>query len=317
MSPTQQMPSKPQSTRVAAENPVFGRRASTGLRCIAMLAALLACVPLVSTSQGADQSPDADQVISAFPDTAWFDAKTDGYRPPQTRDLYDNPLRSDGFRNQSRQKRTWSEFWESLFDWDWDWGWSGSGTGTVTSFFDSKIFTYLVYAVVTVIILFLLGLLAWFLLRDALPSFRQKTAAPKRIEIDPAKVADLPFDAKPDMGDPLSAAKAFMNTGEFDKATIYLYGYMLLALDQQNHLYLQKGKTNRMYLNEIGSVPLRDILQPVQRTFEASFFGQHSVSREDFMEHWNTLEEFHRLVSMPAVRPQAAGNSSPTIGVAV
>ncbi|HBE69483.1 MAG TPA: hypothetical protein DDW52_15165 [Planctomycetaceae bacterium] len=318
MSPTAQETLPPPRCSRAEFNPqAFRCFSSRPLLCwkYALSLVLLGALPF-AVSQATAQAPDADQAISTFPDSVWFDAETDGYRSPRTRELHDNPIRNDGFRNNSKQ-RTWSEFWESIFDWDWNWDWGGAGGGAMTSFFDSKVFTFLVYAVVTLIILLLLGFLVWFLLRDALPNFRQKTAAPKRIEIDPAKVADLPFDAKPDMGDPLSAAKAFMNSEEFDKAIVYLYGYMLLALDQQNHLYLQKGKTNRMYLNEIGSLPLRDTLQPVQRTFESSFFGKHAVSRESFMEHWSTLEAFHQLVSEPAVRPQTSRDAKPAIGVAV
>jgi hypothetical protein len=119
------------------------------------------------------------------------------------------------------------------------------------------------------------------------------------VEIDLARVEELPFEVRAAALDPLSEAQRLMRSGNYDAAIVYLYGYMLLALDQTRKIHLQKGKTNRMYLRELSRVEkgtLRRIVESTMLAFEQVYFGKHSLSAEHFQLLWEQVDEFNRLV---------------------
>ncbi|GAB5402678.1 MAG: hypothetical protein Aurels2KO_09090 [Aureliella sp.] len=242
---------------------------------------------------------DADEVLSDFPDTKWFDSETNTYLPPRDAPLRDNMLRKEGRVAGPTIQTDWWDFW------DWDW-WDSSTTGTTGgSLWGETFLTYFFYTLLFILFVAIVALLTWFLLRDSFPALRQRKQEAGEIVIDRARIEALPFEAKPDMGDPLAMAKRFRTDGQYDKALVYLYGYMLLALDQRQHIYLQKGKTNRMYLGEIGIEEMQQVVRPVQLAFEASFFGKHPIGHERFAEIWATLDTFHALAAREPVTNMA------------
>lgn len=248
----------------------------------------------------AAETVDSKEVLSGFPDARWFDSETDSYRPPKVTPFRDNPIREGGWTSAARDRTTQ--------DWEWpDWL-----TGANVDW-SSSVFVYVFYSLLTIAAIIVISLVVWFLLRDSFPSLSERRREPVgEIAIDSARIEDLPFEARPDMGDPLAAARELFSRGKLDAALVYLYGYMLLALDRRRHIYLQKGKTNRMYLREIGMTPLRETVRPVQLAFEDSFFGKHPVNAEEFGAHWQAIEQFHALVAESPVQPTDA---APKIGV--
>lgn len=256
---------------------------------------------LGGTFCSAAESVDSEEVLAGFPEARWFDSETDSYRPPKVTPFRDNSIRHDGWN--STQNRKWN--------WDWEWpDWlSGANVDWSSSFFAYALYAFLIAAAIVVI-----SLLVWFLLRESFPTLsgRRRESAGGEIVIDSARIEDLPFEARPDMGDPLAVARELFSRGELDAALVYLYGYMLLALDRRRHIYLQKGKTNRMYLREIGMASLRQTVRPVQLAFEDSFFGKHPIKAEQFQAHWQAIEQFHILVADSPIQPTDA---APVIGV--
>ncbi|MFK7736771.1 MAG: DUF4129 domain-containing protein [Pirellulaceae bacterium] len=248
----------------------------------------------------AADSVDSEEVLAGFPEAKWFDSETDSYRAPKVTPFRDNPIREDGWSSTPREEATW--------DWEWpDWL-----TGANANW-SSSVLAYILYGMLIVAAIAVICLVVWFLLRDSFPSLAERSRQPAgEIEIDAARIEDLPFETRPNMGDPLAAARELFSRGKLDAALVYLYGYMLLAMDRRQHIYLQKGKTNRMYLREIGMESLRDTVRPVQLAFEDSFFGKHPITAEQFGTHWEAIEQFHLLVAESPVRPT---NAAPKIGV--
>jgi hypothetical protein len=135
-------------------------------------------------------------------------------------------------------------------------------------------------------------------MRSWLPGRRLDQLKRKEIAIDPTRVVDLPFEAQAEMQDPLAYAKYLIAQGNFDEAVIFIYGYMLLALDRAGKILLHRGKTNRMYLHElVGEPELRSILLPAMLAFEDVFFGRHAIERERFQKIWSGLDHFHRALA--------------------
>ncbi len=131
------------------------------------------------------------------------------------------------------------------------------------------------------------------------------------IAIDPTRVVDLPFDAREEMLDPLQAARKMAEAGDYDGAVQYLYGYMLLALDRAGQIVLHRGKTNRMYMLELGSRTLRDLLKPTMLAFEDVFFGRHAIDRARFTQLWNNLDQFHAELA-PVMQGQQLASEGAT-----
>lgn len=127
------------------------------------------------------------------------------------------------------------------------------------------------------------------------PPTRQREA--EGIE-DEAKLARLPVEVKKPVGNLLDEARRLMEQGRYDAAIVYLFSHMLIQLDGANLIRLSRGKTNRQYLRELrGDTTVREILQTTVGAFEASFFGHHSLSRDQFMRCWSGLEAFQRRIS--------------------
>ena len=135
----------------------------------------------------------------------------------------------------------------------------------------------------------------------------------KAIAIDPARVADLPFEAQIEMQDPLAYARHLVSQGFYDEAILFLYGYMLLALDRAGKIVLHRGKTNRMYLHELVNEPrLRELLVPAMLAFEDVFFGRHRLEPQRFLKIWAQLDNFHRALA-PAIADLASSDSGQVV----
>jgi hypothetical protein len=68
--------------------------------------------------------------------------------------------------------------------------------------------------------------------------------------------------------------------GDFRLALMFLYSYLLIELDAQQLLRLQRGKTNRDYSRELGrSATVYDCFQATMLAFEQVFFGRYQLTR--------------------------------------
>jgi hypothetical protein len=148
----------------------------------------------------------------------------------------------------------------------------------------------------TVLVLLLL-LLAWFIARTFLKSELTETKVSKVVETsrDVDRVEKLPFQLRKTAGDFLSEARRLYEAGSYSEAIIYLYSHLLVQLDKHHVIRLAKGKTNRQYAREARARPLlKEILDRTMIAFEDVFFGHHELSRQQFEDCWQRLDEFHQ-----------------------
>jgi hypothetical protein len=112
-------------------------------------------------------------------------------------------------------------------------------------------------------------------------------------ELEAAKMTELPFEVEQLMVGMLAEATRLRALGDYSKAIIYVYGHVLVQLDDARLIRLSKGKTNRIYLREIQNRnQLKGFVGPLIHLFEFAFFGKHSVSMESFESIWNKLPAF-------------------------
>jgi hypothetical protein len=234
---------------------------------------------------------DAEQALRNFPRNSWYDPDAQQYIPPQVLPADDSPLRQAGWVEKSPSTAASDATFDSSW---WDWlptllNWNGL----------AEWLPRLLFAILGLALLIVIGSLTYYSLRSYLPGGLRKKKSAEAIEIDPARVMELPFEVQAVDSHPLAEAERLMHAGDYNAAIVFVYGYLLLALDQSRKIHLQKGKTNRMYLREIGpETRLREILYRTMLRFEDCYFGKHSISREQFMEVWGQVDEFHRRLEV-------------------
>lgn len=262
-------------------------------RSLMMLAAFACSVwfnfsGVVSKAEGSDGDVDAYEAVQSIGSSSWYDPKTDGYKRPTVKKLSDNPLRNDGWvaeKQNERKKKQQAN--------------TGGTRGGWFSGVDTSLFSAIVLTCLAVLLIVVIGLLAFHSLRNYMPGKWEPKEKARSIEIDPMKIQDLPFEVqRATHANPLAEAEALMRAGRYDQAMIFLYGYMLLALDQSRKIELQKGKTNRMYMRELkNQPPLKSLVEQVMLGFEDVYFGKHPIGKERFAAVWARVEEFHQLIT--------------------
>ncbi len=233
----------------------------------------------------------AQEAVRELGTSDWLDADRLTYRPPQPAPDYDDPTRIHGRLAAPKSVAPATTPPPT----------TGTGTGWFTFDLDLSVVVWFVLG------LLLTGLIIYLML-TSMKSWRGRKRiklSTASIAIDPARVSDLPFEAEAAMEDPFAHAKRLIELNDYNAAILFLYGYMLLALDRAAKISLHRGKTNRMYLFELQSERrLRELLWPVMLAFEDVFFGRHDLDRERFMSLWMQLDEFHTLLA-PVVAAEA------------
>lgn len=246
------------------------------LACTAILCG--ACRSSIATDSVTIESEKALKKITGN----WYDADKGAYRPPVLSKPLDDSIRRNGWVGKKKvpkppnpNKRSWS--------------WANLGFGELAG--------WLVFGGLGTILLIGLIAIAYHFFGGQFPAMGRKTVK-SAIKVDMTKVEDLPFEVSATNDDPLAYAQSLMLAGHYNQAVVYLYGYMLLALDQSRKIHLQKGKTNRMYLRELRSeTELQSIVNTTMLAFEDVFFGRHDIDRARFELLWQQLDAFHHLLS--------------------
>ena len=257
---------------------------------------ILLCVGSLITSFAnttfADSEPvkvDSEKAIKNITGR-WYDADNNSYRPPVLSKPIDDSIRQGGWLGTKKTPATPTTTTAP-------WNWSNFGIS-------SEMLGWIVFGSLGSVLLFGLLAIAYYYFSDSVPAFRRKNASKDSIKVDMAKVEDLPFEVSATNDDPLAYAEELMRAGRYNEAVVYLFGYMLLALDQSRKIHLQKGKTNRMYLRELRSeTQLKEIVNKTMLAFEDVFFGRYDIDRARFEMLWDQRDEFHRLIR-PAAAPQ-------------
>jgi hypothetical protein len=248
----------------------------------ACLVALGALVAVSSASAAIEKATiDSEKALKKITG-GWFDSQSGTYRPPVLSKPIDDTIRKSGWLGKQKlpkPARTGP-----------NWNWANLGLS-------GELFGWIVFGVLGSVLLFGLIAIAYYYFGDYMPTFRRKSSAKDAIKVDMTKVEDLPFEVPTTNDDPLSYAESLMRAGRYNEAVVYLYGYMLLALDHSRKIHLQKGKTNRMYLREIRSeLQLQAIVSKTMLAFEDVFFGRYDIDRARFEMLWQQRDEFHRLI---------------------
>lgn len=183
--------------------------------------------------------------------------------------------------------------------------WEGpsSAPAAAGGFGGLQLATVLIFTVAAAV----LGTLLYLLLRN----FR-----PAAVALEPVKRAEqftrtvdaehlpMPVEVRPD--DFLSEARRLHSQGKFREAVKYLYAHQLVMLDRAHHIRLEKGKTNRQYLQDLSRTApsgVEALVLASIESFEAAFFGSLTPTPERMDFLWRGQEQLAAaLVRAPPPR---------------
>lgn len=265
--------------------------------CLSIMFATFANPCLADQADSEKAEIDADSAVKKITGR-WYDSGSGTYRPPVLSKPIDDTIRQSGWLGE---RKTPAPSTTTTAPWSWaNLGLSG------------ELFGWIVFGVLGSVLLFGLLAIAYHYFGDYVPAIRRKSKTNEAIKVDMTKVEDLPFEVNANNDDPLAYAEELMRAGRYNEAVVYLFGYMLLALDHSRKIHLQKGKTNRMYLRELRSeTQLKEIVNRTMLAFEDVFFGRYDIDRARFEMLWAQRDEFHRLI-----RPVAAPDVGPVAKIA-
>lgn len=214
----------------------------------------------------------------ALRDYPWYDAEKHELNPVTLKSSTGDAAHRDS---------TWKSNWP---EWNWP-DWDLSWMGPFAQFLGYLILVLLVVGIVALIV----RLIQNAQITIATGVRHEDEEIQRRGDID--RVEALPFPVLRQRGDLLEAARQAYQAGRFDDAMVCLFSYFLVQMDRAQMLRLERGKTNRQYLREVGGrSQAGSILEPAMLAFEDVYFGHHALDRSRFESSWNRLDEFHELV---------------------
>ena len=195
-------------------------------------------------------------------------------------------------RHDSIYKDSGTSWWTRWLE-----GLRGSGTGNsaLTDFFSwiAEVWRFLIYTLLAIILIALLFFLFRSEMFQAFIGRRRISNFEEDIEQQRAKVSDLPFEIEQPLVGLRAQAERFRNLGDYSKAIVYLYSYLLVELDQANCIRLERGKTNGSYMRELASwTGLSSYMRPTVRLFELAYFGRREIDRGSFEDLWSKITSF-------------------------
>lgn len=115
------------------------------------------------------------------------------------------------------------------------------------------------------------------------------------------RIAELPAELRDTDVNPRTELERLMQRGDFDRAIVFLYGHQLLMLDRVALLRLSRWKTNNQYVRETrgNRTPAGDLLAATVQAFERSYFGRHSLNRQQFDALWQSNLRLESMIAQP------------------
>ncbi len=145
----------------------------------------------------------------------------------------------------------------------------------------STIGTAIMYVVAAILAIVLVGALIYGFLKLESGDGSEEMDAEKRKRKIRDHIKHLPFEIEEQDGDFETFAEKSFRDGDYANAVIYLFADLLVAMSESGLVRLQRGKTNRQYLNEIWEHrEIRPYYQEVMTAFEDAFFGKHEIGKQ-------------------------------------
>jgi hypothetical protein len=174
----------------------------------------------------------------------------------------------------------------------WNWDWLDPYLKWIPSF-PTSVLQWLAWIAIGL----LLAGIVYFLVH----AYRRNAGQKRTKQEEPVGTIDrieaLPIPLPSIRTDLLAEARRCYEDGNYAQAIAYYFSYQLVRLDRRHVIRLDRGKTNRQYLREVGRQPaIRSLLEQTMTTFEEVYFGHRPIDRAQFETCWSRLDEFEHLI---------------------
>jgi len=234
-----------------------------------------------TAAYNAGQEPiDTDsQVVKRSTHSVWFDPEKKSIRP----------LKVQKSNVDVSDRHDWID---KPSQWDWSWfKFIGDLFGDLFAFLFAGWKIILVVAIVLIACVILFVVFR-FRGENGRRTIHDRDGALAR-EREQEKIRDLPFELEQSTHGLFALAEKYRAAGDYSKSIIYLFSHALVEMDHARCIRLARGKTNRVYLNELrGRESLGGFAIQLVNAFELVFFGKHSLSQEAFEGIWGQLPAF-------------------------
>ncbi len=278
--------------------------------CRILLIAVSWLVTGIGWAQESNPGDDAD-AFRRGSHSVWVDPKTESvrYEEEQLRrtDVSD---RHDSIRQPSSSKSLWERLFGAPGERSETWEWL---TELFQGFFDVWRFALFVgLAILLIVVLsFIFGRSRFSIRRG-----RSNTLSLQEdLESQRARMSDLPFELEHSEIGLRAQADRYRAAGDYSRAIVYLFSYVLVELDRHERIRLERGNTNGYYVRSLRSHAfLYPFMLRLVQTFESVFFGRYALSGEQFDALWNQLDTFHdALLHAPDSKALPGPNRSTTV----
>jgi hypothetical protein len=256
-------------------------------------------------SLGQDESRLQGQALQRGTDPVWADLKQEAVHYGA------RPLSRDDLEARDR----WADDGTSGGFWSWLLGRGNSGStrsntgatsGTSPFWTDfwGWVFYILYYGMLIAIAASLVAGFIWLLKSQELFWVLRKNRRldqAEDLQAQQAKYSDLPVELERGVLGLKAQAAALRDQGDYSKAIIYLFSYLLVELDTARCIVLSKGKTNYRYLRELArNQDLQTRLERVVLLFEECYFGRRRITKQQFDAVWDDLPSFEEEIKRAA-----------------
>lgn len=258
-----------------------------------MIAVLCWCILLNAFhATQASESEPGQKAVRRGTSTIWAEPESESVTVPKNQ--LDRGDYSD--RHESILTNAGDSAWNRWLSGFWD---LGRGNSSLAAFLR---WMYEAWRLLILIGLgILIAVLVYYLLRsEAFRTFFRPGSVDRPaedLEQQRAKVSDLPFEIDQPLMGLRAQAERFRNVGDYSKAIVYLFSYLLVELDHSHCIRLERGKTNGAYMREL--LPWSSLLPtllPTVRLFELAYFGRREIDRDAFEGIWSKLVPFEEML---------------------
>jgi len=183
-------------------------------------------------------------------------------------------------------------FWEGWTwpEWSWPWGFPN---------FSSSLFEWIAWGGLALLLAVLIYLIVRaYRMREQGRGGRKARKSADDTAEDRRRVEALPAGGPRWPADLLAETARLYQEANYRQAIVYLFSHQLVELDKHHLIRLNKGKTNRQYVRELGRrLPLRAVVENTMVAFEDVFFGNYAIDRARFESCWQRMNDFDRLIA--------------------
>lgn len=236
------------------------------------------------------------------PDSAWFDADTDSIVPIEIKNSRPQAENRDSrWTPENRKKKSKKPNAANANQNSGGWfdGWFSNGVGSPWggqfSFWN---------IVGWIVLLLLVGVLSTLMVKTLSkykPASRKSVSTSSLIAGLPdqqtiQRMAELPAAVRRTDVNLREETERLMQVGNFNDATVTLFGHQLLLLDRMGWLRLARGKTNQRYVREVrlSDQPTSKILAQTVASFDRGYFGNHNIDGVTFEDLWRQNADLER-----------------------